>query len=119
MAITASYCKRNNVSAVTLNDATASQTVDFGDKPDERIVLLIENANTVSNTTATVTISKGDFLGNASGDLVVTLAKGDTAAIGPLESVRFKNSASEVTVGVAVTNSGTISNVKIGVVKLP
>jgi len=119
MAITASYCKRNNVSAVTLNDATASQTVDFGDKPDERIVLLVENANTVDATTATITVSKGDFLSSNLGDLAVTVAKGATVAIGPLESVRFKNSASEVTVGVAVTNSGTVSNVKIGVVKLP
>ena len=119
MAITASYCKRNNVSAVTLNDATASQTVDFGDKPDERIVLLIENANTVDDTTATITVSKGDFLSSNLGDLAVTVAKGDTVAIGPLESVRFKNSASEVTIGVAVTNSGTVSNVKISAVKLP
>jgi len=119
MSITASYCKRNNVSAVTLNDATASQTIDFGDKPDERIVLLIENANTVDDTTATITVSKGDFLSSNLGDLAVTVAKGATVTVGPLESVRFKNSASEVTVGVAVTNSGTVSNVKIGVVKLP
>jgi len=119
MAITASYCKRNNVSAVTLNNATASQTVDFSDKPDERIVLLVENANTADATTATITVSKGDFLSSNLGNLAVTVAKGATVAIGPLESVRFKNSASEVTVGVAVTNSGTVSNVKIGVVKLP
>ena len=119
MAITASYCKRNNVSAVTLNDATASQTVDFSDKPDERIVLLVENTNTASGTTATITVSKGDFLSSNLGDLAVTVAQGDTAAIGPLESVRFKNSASEVTVGVAVTNSGTVSDVKISAVKLP
>lgn len=119
MAITASYCKRNNVSAVTLNDATASQTVDFSDKPDERIVLLVENANTSDATTATITVSKGDFLSSDLGDLAVTVAKGATVAIGPLESVRFKNSASEVTIGVAVTNSGTVSNVKISAVKLP
>lgn len=119
MAITASDCIRNGSVAVTLNDATASQTVDFSDKPDERIVLLVENANTASDTTATITVSKGDFLSNVLGDLAVVVAKGDTVAIGPLESVRFKNSASEVTVGVAVTNSGTVSNVKIGVVKLP
>ena len=119
MAITASYCKRNNVSAVTLNAATASQTVDFSDKPDERIVLLVENANTKDATTATITVSKGDFLSSNLGDLAVTVAKGATVAIGPLESVRFKNSASEVTIGVAVTNSGTVSNVKISAVKLP
>lgn len=119
MAITASYCKRNDLSAVTLNAATASQAVNFGDKPDERIVLLVENANTVDGQTATVTVSKGDFLGNVSGDLVKTVAKGVTATVGPLESVRFKNSVSEVTVGVAVTASGTVSNVKIGVIKLP
>lgn len=119
MAITASDCTRNGSVAVTLNDATASQTVDFSDKPDERIVLLVENTNTKDDTTATITVSKGDFLSSNLGDLAVTVAKGATVAIGPLESVRFKNSASEVTVGVAVTNSGTVSNVKIGVVKLP
>ena len=119
MAITASDCTRHGSVSLTLNDATASQTVDFSDKPDERIVLLVENANTASDTTATITVSKGDFLSSNLGDLAVTVAKGATVAIGPLESVRFKNSASEVTIGVAVTNSGTVSNVKISAVKLP
>ena len=119
MAITASYTKRNSGADFVWNDATASQTVDFSDKPDERIVLLVENANTADATTATITVSKGDFLSSNLGDLAVTVAKGATVAIGPLESVRFKNSASEVTIGVAVTNSGTVSNVKISAVKLP
>lgn len=119
MAITASNCKRNSGVALTLNDATASQTVGYGDKPDERIVLIVDNANTGDNQTATITISKGDFLGSISGDLAVDVEKGASAVIGPLESIRFKNSESEVTVGVAVTASGTVSSVKLGVVKLP
>jgi hypothetical protein len=119
MAITASYCTRNSSVNLTLNSATASQTIGYADKPDERILVVAQNANTGDGQTATITISKGDFLGSVSGDLVVTVAKGASAVIGPLESVRFKNSASEIAAAVAVTASGTVSNVKLAAVKLP
>lgn len=119
MAITASELKRNAAVALTLNGATASQTVGY-DHPDNRIALVVHNDNTNDGTkTATVTISKGTYLGNAVGDLKVDVGDAEKVVIGPLESVRFKNTASEITVGVAVTGSGTVSSVKIGVIKLP
>jgi hypothetical protein len=119
MAITASYCKRNKAVALTLNDATASQTVGYDDRPGEKIVLIIDNQNTENGQTASIAISKGDYLGSKIGDLSAEVGKGEQYVIGPLETVRFKNTSSEVTVGVSVTASGTVSNVKIGVVKLP
>ena len=119
MAITASYCKRNGVAALTMNDAAATQSIGFADKPGEKIILVVDNQNTTTGQTATITISKGDYLANEIGNLVVDVAKGAKSIIGPVETVRFKNTASEVDVAVAVTASGTISNVKLGVVKLP
>lgn len=112
---------RNSNGTLNLLAAQASQTIDYSDKADEKIVLIVQNNNdSVAVNTATVTIESGDFLGNALGDLTVNVADGGAGVvIGPLESVRFKNSASTVTVNVAVTQSGTVSSVKLAAVKLP
>jgi ABC-type protease/lipase transport system fused ATPase/permease subunit len=118
---TASTCVRNSAGTLSLLAAQDSQTVNYGDKPDERIVLVVQNNNdSVAVNTATITIAPGDFLANVLGTLSVTVADGGTCkTIGPLESVRFKNSASKITVGVSVTQSGTVSSVKLGIIKLP
>jgi hypothetical protein len=44
---------------------------------------------------------------------------GAIKVIGPLEGARFKTTGSKITVGVAVTQSETVSNVSLGIVKLP
>lgn len=118
---TASNTTRNGSVNLTLTAMGTSQTVDFSDKPDERILLVVQNNNdSVAVYTASITISAGDFLANGLGDLEVDVADGGTVeVIGPLESVRFKNSASKVTVGCAVTQSGTVSSVKLGIIQLP
>lgn len=118
MAITASYCVRNGSGGITTNDATASQTLNLGDRPGEKVVLCVENTNTTSQT-ATVTVLSGDFLANSIGSFAASVAPGGKSALGPFETTRFKNSASEITVQVAVTASGTVSNVKLEVIKLP
>lgn len=117
MAITASYAKRNQAVSLTFYDAAASQTVGYSDKPAEKIVLIVNNAN--SDATATVTVVKGDYITKEAGDLVAEIGKGSQVVIGPLESTRFKKTNGEIKVNVAVTASGAVSDVKIAAIKLP
>lgn len=119
MAITASYAKRNQAVSLTFNAATASQTVGYSDKPAEKIVLIVDNANSSTGQTATVTVVKGDYITKEAGDLVVEIGKESQVVIGPLESTRFKNTDGKIKVNVAVAASGTVPNVKIAVIKLP
>jgi len=124
MAITASYAKRNGSVALTKNDAAATFSVGLGDKPGEKVVILVENNNTVAGTTATVEVLAGDYLANVYGTLSVDVAPSATAIVGPLETVRYKNTASEVDCAIsfgtaAISAGGTIANVKTAVIKLP
>jgi hypothetical protein len=124
MAITASYCKRNDAVELTKNTAAATFSVGLGDKPGEKVIILVENNNTVSGTTATVEVLAGDYLANVYGTLSVDVAPSATAIVGPLETVRYKNTASEVDCSIkfgttATTKGGTIDNVKTAVIKLP
>lgn len=118
---TASKAKFNAGVDLTLNDATASRTIGIDDVGDERALLVVQNNNeSKTKYTATITIAAGDFLANALGDLSVDVADGGAIkVIGPLEGARFKTTGSKITVGVAVTQSGTVSSVKLGIVKLP
>ena len=119
MAITASYCKRNDAVELTKNTAAATFSIGLGDKPGEKVVILVENNNT-SGCTATLQVLAGDYLANVYGTLSVDVAKETTAVIGPLETVRYKNDDGEIDCACAVTGSGaTLTNVKIGVIKLP
>ncbi len=114
---TASKAKFNAGVDLTLTAAGDTQTVDLSDVGDERALLIVQNNN---DSTATITIAAGDFLANALGDLSVDVAGGGAIkVIGPLEGARFLSTASKLTVGVAVTQSGTVSDVKLGVIKLP
>jgi hypothetical protein len=117
--LTASALTRDAGKEITMNNAAASVTVDFS-KPDEKLLLLVTNADAAS---ATVTIKAGDGARSVIGDKAVAVAQNKTFVIGPFESSRFKGSTGKITA--TVTNadgteySGTITNVKIGVVTLP
>lgn len=129
MSITASVLTGwNTAGTVTENEAAASQAVSFA-YPDEKIALIISNDNTASNTTATIQIpySPTGIQGkakatDASASIKSTLSfdvgKGEVKVIA-LESMKFKGTDSEVNVYVDVTNSGTVSLVKIAQVVLP
>lgn len=119
--LTATSAVLNSGASLTMNAAAASQTIDYAGKADGQIFLIVENGNTGATQTATISISAGGFglqkgLGTATYDVAYNSAK---AVIGPLEGLRFKTTGNKVTVGVAVTASGTVSSVKLGVVKLP
>ena len=118
---TASKAKFNAGVDLTLTAVGDTQTVDLSDVGDERALLIVQNNNdSVAVNTATITIASGDFLANALGDLSVDVADGGAIkVIGPLEGARFKTTGSKITVGVAVTQSGTVSDVSLGIVKLP
>ena len=118
---TASQCVKNSSATLNLLAAQASQTIDMSNISDEKVVLVVRNTNdSVAINTATITIAPGGFLANVLGTLSVDVADANTnMVIGPLEGARFKSTASKMTVGVSVTQSGTVSSVLLGVVKLP
>lgn len=122
MAITASCCRRNDAIALAKYTATETFSVGLGDRPGEKVIILVENNNTSTGYTATVEVLAGDYLANVYGTLSVDVAPSATAIVGPLETVRYKNTASEVACAVAMgtTSAGaTIDNVKVAVIKLP
>ena len=124
MAITASYCRRNDAVALEKYTAAATFSVGLGDKPGEKVIILVENNNTTTGATATVEVLAGDYLANVYGTLSVDVAPSATAIVGPLETVRYKNTASEVDCAIsfgttASSAGGTIANVKTAVIKLP
>lgn len=124
MAITASYAERNGSAELTKNDAAATFSVGLGDKPGEKVIIIVDNNNATAGCTATVEVLAGDYLANVYGTLSIDVAKGSSAIIGPLETVRYKNTASEVDCSItfgttAASAGGTIADVKTAVIKLP
>lgn len=124
MAITASYAKRNGSVALTKNAAAATFSVGLGDKPGEKVIIIVDNNNVTAGCTATVEVLAGDYLANVYGTLSIDVAKESSAIIGPLETVRYKNTASEVDCSItfgttAAAAGGTITDVKTAVIKLP
>ena len=118
---TASLAAFNSGIDLEMTAMGASQTVDVSDIGDERVMLVVQNNNdSAAVNTATITIAPGGFLASCLGTLSVDMADGGSIkAIGPLEGMRFKSTASKLTVGCSVTQSGTVSSVKLGIVKLP
>lgn len=118
---TASTAVFNDDADLTLTAMDSSVTVDVSDVGDERVLLVVQNNNdSAAVNTATITIAPGGFLSSVLGTLSVDVADGGTMkVIGPLEGVRFKSTGSKITVGCSVTQSGTVSDVSLGVIKLP
>lgn len=118
---TASTAALNSSGTLNLLAAQASQTIDVS-KADGQILLIAYNGNQDVDglKAATISISPGSFMQSVLGTASLTVAgQGIYAALGPFESMRFKNTSSKITVGVAVTASGTVSSVKLAVINLP
>lgn len=121
--ITAATAVQDSSATVT---AYAAQDVNYitFDQPDENIVIIVKNTNdAVAVETATITVSPGDA-GFARlrdlGTLTVTIADANAKkVIGPLSSARFKGTVGNITMGVSVTQGGTVSSVTFDVIKLP
>lgn len=118
---TASVAAFNDDVALTLTAMDSSVTVDVSDVADERVLLVVQNNNdSAAVNTATITIAPGGFLASVLGTLSVDVADGGAVkVIGPLEGARFKSTGSKLTIGCTVTQSGTVSDVSLGVIKLP
>ena len=119
---TSSTAVRNSSATLNLLAAQASQTFDMSAVADEKFLLIAENGNADVDglKAATITIAPGGFLANVLGTLSVSVAASSVnTVIGPLEGMRFKSTASKITVGVSVTASGTVSSVKLACIKLP
>jgi len=124
MAISASYAKRNSSAVLIKEDAAETFSVGLGDKPGEKVIIIVDNNNATTGCTATVEVLAGDYLANVYGTLSVDVAPSATAIVGPLETVRYKNTASEVDCSItfgttAAAAGGTIAYVKTAVIKLP
>jgi hypothetical protein len=115
---TASTAVRNSYAAVTEYAANAIMSVDFK-KADDKILIKIRNTNDTAGMTATSVVAAGDYLQNVLGVLTCTMAYNTNAIIGPLDSMRFKDSAGVVNITNSIAGSGTLSNVKIAVIELP
>ena len=104
-----------------MTELDSAVTVNIKDIADERVLLIVQNNNdSAAVNTASITIAPGGFLASCLGTLSVDVADGGTIKVfGPLEGARFKSTASKLTVGCSVTQSGTVSSVKLGIVKLP
>lgn len=119
MAFTATTAIQNSTASFSFLGAQASNTIDFN-RADEKVVLIARNENDTAGMTATISVAPGDFLQSPNGTLTVTLAHGNTMqTIGPLDSMRFKKTSGNVTIAVSVAGSGTLSNVKLGVINQP
>lgn len=116
---TASTCVKNSGATLNLLAAQASQTIDLSNAPDEDVLLVVyNNNNSIALNTATITIAPGGFLASVLGTASIDVADGGTyAVLGPFEGSRFKSTASKLSVSVAVTQSGTVSSVSLGVIK--
>jgi aspartate oxidase len=94
-------------------------TVDIKDMADERVLLVVQNNNdSVAVNTATITIAPGGFGGSVLGTASFDVADGGAVKMAVVEGYRFKSTGSKLTVGCSVTQTGTVSSVKLGVVKL-
>jgi hypothetical protein len=118
---TQSPCTRNSSATGNLLGMQDSQTIDVSGASDEKYILVVQNTNdSAAVNTATITIAPGGFLSNVLGTLSVDVPDANAVkVIGPLEGARFKSTASKLTVACSVTQSGTVSSVKMAVVRLP
>lgn len=86
--LTKNIANRDDIKVLTLDTASASQTLVF-DSEDERTFLFAVNSHATQS--ATITIAAGTGMRSSIGDKEVTLAAGKSAIIGPFDSMRFKN----------------------------
>ena len=106
--------------AATSNAGAASQEVLY-DRSDENIIIRVTNADAA---TATIVVETDGFGGGSATNLSFTVAQNQVKYIGLLESMYYKDPATqEVSLLVqdpaGAVFSGTVTNVKFEVVDLP
>ncbi|MBO7208429.1 MAG: hypothetical protein J6V58_01685 [Clostridia bacterium] len=97
--MTVNKAKRDNAVVCTVEAGTGVQTFDYN-TIDESTAIIITNTNV--SEAAEVTVKAGNGMRSSIGDLVVTVAAGDTVILGPLDSMRFKDmSTGQVTIEIS------------------
>ena len=118
--VTRSLLEMNAGAAVTEVAGAATQEIDFSDRKDNKFVILIENGDALP---CRVTFKAGNSAYAKLGDMNVDIAAGEKAAVGYLESARFKNADGQIDVEVLDQDdtafSGTVGNVLFTVLELP
>lgn len=102
----------NAASELVANDAAASVTIDFSDKKDEKMAILIDNNQAY--------IFTGVIAGNGmhSKAISFTVAANKKAVI-KLDSAFVKSNAGIITMACSIATGGTIGTSKIYVIELP
>ena len=124
--ISATTNVRDSSAVFSLYSAQDSNYIDLSNYDGEEVVIVVRNENdAVAVETATITVSPasssaiGPWMRDL-GTLTVSVADANSMkTIGPLSTARFKGTTGLVTVNVSVTQSGTASSVKLGVIQLP
>lgn len=121
--ITQSTAVRDGSASFAFYGCQDANLISLASGQDEKFCIIAQNTNNATALeTATIVVSPGDAAAWRQDLGSLTLEVADDSAmkvIGPLDSARFKNSAGYIVVNVSVTQGGTVSSVKLGVVKLP
>lgn len=97
-----------NGSVVFAPEAGASSATIAISK-DERMCVYVKNG---SGASINATVKKGTGIKSVEGDLVVAVAAGKEAIIGPLESARFGD-AGKITLTLSATTSVTVGVIQL------
>jgi len=119
--VTSNLLKRNLGAAVVAVDGAASQTIDYSERADEKLVLHVVNGDAAA---CRIKVSTLGFGGSNADDLDVDIAAGEEASIGVLESMYFKDPATQKATFQILDQdntafSGTVTNVKLRLLELP
>ncbi len=106
------FNKAETMPAAVAINATDGALVDYSNKEDARILLILENATAAENT---VTIKAGDSIQGIS-DLTVTLASSETKVI-TVESGKYMNVSGQNRGCILIT--GNNANIKVAAIELP
>lgn len=100
---------KNSSVVFTAAAAATSQTIPVS--KDERMCLYVKNG---SASSITATVVKGNGICSVDGDLVVTVAAGAEAIIGPLESARFVDTTtSKITLNISAITTVTVAAIQL------
>lgn len=115
-SVTNTKLKTNTIAAMptaTAVDATAGAAVDYSNKSDGRILLILENAHATAAKTAT--IKSGNGL-QGTEDLAVEIAAGAQKVV-VIETGKFVNVSGTNKGKVVIT--GTSADIKVSAIELP
>ena len=119
-ALTTNLTLRNDGKLITTTPGAATQTILY-DRSDEKFVIHVTNGDALDCRIKVLSLGNGD---GDSPDLDVDIAASETFVIGALESMTYKDAATQsVTLEILDQDnsafSGTVTNVVFTLIELP